>query len=65
MSEHPPSKVWEMLPPQRQRIILLTLGQMALRRLRGATAAQETADEGRRLGAAPRRGDAGEDPATG
>ena len=34
MSEHPPPKVWEMLPPQRQRIILLTLGQMALRRLR-------------------------------
>lgn len=61
MSECPPPPIWETLPLTRQRVVLLTLAQMALRRLRGAPIAEETADDGGSRGPAGQL-DAGKDP---
>ena len=54
MSKRPPPPVWQTLPQERQRGVILTLEQMALRRLRHASLAEETADERRNV--VPRRG---------
>jgi len=55
MTEGSPRPVWETLPIERQRNLLLTLGQMAMRQIRGASAIApmpigETADDDDRRG---------------
>jgi hypothetical protein len=57
MTEASLRPVWETLPIERQRNLLRTLGQMAMRQIRGASVAQqmpigETADDDRRGSAA-------------
>jgi hypothetical protein len=50
MIEGSPRPVWETLPVERQRSLLLTLGRMAMRQIRGAStiaqmAIEETAND--------------------
>jgi len=59
MSEYPPPPVWQTLQRERQRGVVVLLGQMALRQLRHTSLVEETADEGGGLCAASRRHRAG------
>jgi hypothetical protein len=56
MSEWPPHPVWETLPVERQRGIVVTLGRMAVRRIGSAAIAEESADDERGCDAAVGRG---------
>jgi hypothetical protein len=56
MSEWPPNPVWETLSAERQRGIVVTLGRMAVRQIRGASIAEESADDERGCDAAVGRG---------
>jgi hypothetical protein len=47
MSEWPSRLVWQTLPVERQRGIVVTLGQMAVRQIRRVSSAEERADDGR------------------
>src|SRR5512134_2651844 len=50
MSEtgHRVAALWQMLPPERRRAVLLALGRMIMDRMHGATLGEETGDDGRR-----------------
>src|SRR5258708_16018826 len=61
MSESPPA-VWQMLPQERRRGVVVTLGQMALRQLRHVSLAEETFDDRRGSCAASKRHHAGKNP---
>jgi hypothetical protein len=45
MSEYPPPPVWQTLPREQRRGVMVMLGQMALRQLRHTSLVEETADE--------------------
>src|ERR1700733_7342672 len=62
MSESCAPTIWETLPRQRQRGVVLLLGQMALRQIRSASIAQETANDGWGPCVEPEGGPAREDP---
>src|SRR5690349_9656301 len=63
MSEASPCPVWETLPMERRRSVVLLLGRMALRQIRGVPVAGETSDDDRGVDAASERPCIGEDPA--
>src|SRR3954471_813882 len=63
MNEASTFPVWETLPMERRRSVVLLLGRMALRQIRGGPVAGETSDDGRGVDAASGRPRIGEDPA--
>jgi hypothetical protein len=44
MNEYTPPPVWQMLSRERQRSIVMMLGQIALRQLRHASPPEETSE---------------------
>ena len=53
--------LWQMLPAERQRVVLVTLGQMTVRRLRSVSAPRGKAYDGERLCVGARRSCVGQD----